>query len=190
MQWSLYQQPPLWVTTPFKTNCLHVKHLEKHVSSCAVQSGILVNRFHLCLDFPTAEMTPLFFQLKESPSKLSKIHRGSSPMNRNVIFKIYRQLVWVNCGAVSRDSLLDSWLYFNTLCLFLTFWKLDMILIHTVIALWHLVCTFCTVLLPQGHFQIVAHHAYQKAQSCFSDRSHQYDWIPKRNVVTVVPSRN
>ena len=55
-QWNLYQQPPLWVTTPIKSNCLHPKHLKKHVSSCAVQSGILVTRFYLCLDFPTAEM--------------------------------------------------------------------------------------------------------------------------------------
>ena len=50
------------------------------------------------------------------------------------------------------DSLLDSWLYFNTLCLLLTFWKLDMVLIHTVIALWHLVCTFCTVLFAPWAF--------------------------------------
>lgn len=141
MQWSLYQQPPLWVTTPFKTNCLHLKHLKKHVSSCAVQSGILVNRFHLCSDFPTAEMAPLFlFWLKESPSKLSKIHRGSSPMNRNVIFKIYRQLVWVNCGAVSMAyktwagwGLHVGFLTVFQYSLFLTFWQLVMVMIDTVI---------------------------------------------------------
>ena len=156
------------------------------------------------------------------------------------------------CIDSDGDSLLDSWLYFNILCLFLTFWKLVIVMIdivigilywildcisvycvfltfwklvmvmidtvivmgilywildcisihcvssslsenwswspiHTVIALWHFVCTFCTVLFAPWSFSDCDTSCIP---SYFSDRSHQYDWIPKRNVVTVVPSRN